>query len=279
MSKYASKPDVIELRSYHGDILSKTDLIPNMEKAFDAPHLVIHRADMLRVLLEEARSLETELITDAQVQHIDFATTSVRTKDGREFTADVIIGADGEHSICRRALLGSKPERTIPSGKLAYRFSLASETILSRPTLSHLVTPSKVTSWIGPQTHVVAYNLDVRNTFNVVAGLPDSGSDAISIGPNIASPGPIRKFFQDWDPVLNELLQLTGGCLAWRLMLYPDLADLDWVHSDGKFVLIGDAAHALPPHLYVTFNNAPSIPNSRYTKFLNTISSQLRVWV
>ncbi|KAF1948818.1 salicylate hydroxylase [Byssothecium circinans] len=249
MSQYASKPNAIELRSYRGDILSKTDLVPNMEKAFDAPHLVIHRADLLRVLLEKARSLDAELITDASVQHIDFATPSVRTKDGREFTADVIIGADGEHSICRRALLGNKRERAIPSGKLAYRFSLASETILSTPTLSHLATLSKVTSWLGPQTHVVAYNLDVRNTFNVVAGLPDSGKDAISVGPNPASPGPLIEFFQDWDSVLNELLQLAGGCIAWRLMRYPDLARLDWVHSDGKFVLIGDAAHAMPPHL------------------------------
>ena len=166
-----------------------------MEKEFNAPHLVIHRAYLLRVLLEETRSLGTELVTDATAHHINFISPSVRTKDGRKFTADVIRGADGEHSTCRRVRLRNKHERCVPSSKLVLRLNLPSETVLSKPSISHLATQSKVTCWLGPQTHVVAYNLGIRNTFNVVAGLPDSGTDPISTGPDPASLGPLREFF------------------------------------------------------------------------------------
>jgi salicylate hydroxylase len=236
-----------------------------MEQTFGAPYLVIHRADLMRILYDEAQSLGTDIVTDALVLSIDFSAPSVSTKDQGKFTADIIVGADGEHSTCRRALLSPTAETVVPLGKVAYRFTLASEAILSNPSLSHLATPSKVTSWLGPGSQIVAYNLSNRKTFNVVAGLPDSGQEEISTGPNHASPTALREYFRNWDPVLNELLQLAGGCLAWRLMVYPNLAGLDWVHPDGKFVLIGDAAHAMPPHLYVNLGTShPAVPMCEY---------------
>ncbi|PVI02414.1 FAD/NAD(P)-binding domain-containing protein [Periconia macrospinosa] len=247
LGEYASSPNAIELRSYHGDVLSTTDL-QDFERIFGAPYLVVHRADLLRVLLEEARLMGTEIFTDAPVQQINFDTPSVRTKNGREYVADVIIGADGEHSICRQALFGHQPQRIIPLGKIAYRFHLPSEAILANPALTHLASPGKVTSWLGPQTHVVAYSLDAKGTFNVVAGLPET-NHTMPTGPHLTTPEPLQKNFHDWDPALQELLKLADVCLAWNLMVYPELESLEWIHPNGKFTLIGDAAHAMPPHL------------------------------
>ncbi|PVH91962.1 FAD/NAD(P)-binding domain-containing protein [Periconia macrospinosa] len=250
--QYATEPQVIQLLSDSGNVLSTTSLIPDMENRFHAPHLVIHRGDFLRILREEAEALGAELITDAQVQDVDFAKNCVHTTDGRQFVGDVVIGADGEHSICRQYLLGENSTSRVPSGKVACRFTVPSTTILSAPRLASIAAPSKVTAWLGSEAHVVAYNLDARNICNVVAILPEDAvlearSQAVFAGPTVISSTPLMEFFEAWDSVLKKTLGYADSCLAWRIMNHPWTERI--VHAAGKFVLIGDAAHSMHPHL------------------------------
>ncbi|CAI6341933.1 unnamed protein product [Periconia digitata] len=250
--QFATKPQAIQLLSDSGNVLSTTSLIPDMENKFNAPHLLIHRADLLRILYEGAEASGAELITNAQVQHVDFAKNCVYTTDGREFVGDVIIGADGEHSTCQQYLLGNNTTSRVPSGKVACRFTVSSTDILSTPSLASIAAPSKVAAWLGSGAHVVAYNLDARNICNFVAILPEDAisefrSQSLSAGPTVISSAPLKKFFETWDPVLTTALGYADGCLGWRLTNSPRMEKT--VHAAGKFVLIGDAAHSMHPHL------------------------------
>ena len=60
---------------------------------------VIHRADYHDVLLTEARRLGAELILDAEVVNIGFATATVYLKNGTAMKGDIVVGADGEYSF------------------------------------------------------------------------------------------------------------------------------------------------------------------------------------
>ncbi|KAF2265441.1 FAD/NAD(P)-binding domain-containing protein [Lojkania enalia] len=250
VSALASLPYFLELVSYRdGGLLSRTVLLPDIEAKYQAPHLVIHRADFMKVLLEKAKALHAELILGSRVSEIDFEAFSVRTMDGNTYTADVIIGADGENSFCRRTLLGSQAKPAIPSGKLAYRFCIQSGVVKHDSVTAHLVEPTKITCWLGPRSHVVCYDIAQRGTFNVVAGRPDTRDDT-----NTGDSGPMAladlyQYFQGWDPALGRLIQLAEDCTVFKLMIPSMPAEMNWMHPSGKFLLIGDAAHAMPPHL------------------------------
>lgn len=61
----------------------------------------IHRADLHRGLLQCAESLGVESFFDCKVVDADPGSPSVITKDGKQWTADLIIASDGEHLATR----------------------------------------------------------------------------------------------------------------------------------------------------------------------------------
>lgn len=56
----------------------------------------IHRADLHRGLLECAETLGVESFFDCRVIHADSSLPSVTTKDGQQWTADLIVASDGK---------------------------------------------------------------------------------------------------------------------------------------------------------------------------------------
>lgn len=70
-----------------------------------------HYRDML---LETARELGAETRTNAEVVEVAKDCRSVRLASGEVLKADVIIGADGSHGICRAILLPHDPPK--PTG-------------------------------------------------------------------------------------------------------------------------------------------------------------------
>lgn len=56
---------------------------------------LLHRADYLHMLLDEARRLGVVLKSGCQVTHVDFSAPSVTLANGEAYNADLIVGADG----------------------------------------------------------------------------------------------------------------------------------------------------------------------------------------
>ena len=74
------------------------------EKAYGAPFFHIHRAALLKVLENAIRSTRVELDTTVSNVIEDPDAVIVYTTDGRELSADLVIGADGIHSTLRAQL-------------------------------------------------------------------------------------------------------------------------------------------------------------------------------
>ena len=55
----------------------------------------IHRVDYQQTLAKCAQDNGVEILFDAEVKSVDMDTATVTLADGREMTADLIVGADG----------------------------------------------------------------------------------------------------------------------------------------------------------------------------------------
>lgn len=182
---------------------------------------------------------------------------TVSTADGREFSADLVVGADGINSKLREEFLG-KEDPPIPTGDLAYRLLLDVDRMRQDPDLREFIEEPQVNYWVGPGKHAVNYVL--RGTaatsdtylqeegllFNMVLLVPDDlPAGANTLEGNIEE---MREHFADWDPRIPKLLSLCDSVLKWRLMIRPGL-EPTWSHPSGAFTMLGDAVHATLPYL------------------------------
>ncbi|KAJ5711318.1 hypothetical protein N7488_005474 [Penicillium malachiteum] len=242
----AIAPRNLIIRSQEGDELHNQIINSDDYHGSAYPHLVIHRADFIRVLYEEALELGAHIQLDARVDYVDFEAGSVKLLTGTNFTADIILGADGEHSICRKLLQGPK-NTSQSSGNMVYRVMVPASVVALDPDLHCLINPGGIQAWYGPGSHLICYQLDRDDSFNVVLTLPAPPTGAPTIGPQPADINVLREYFHDWDPRLQKLLELTDQAQCWTLHEHK-LSD-KWVHPSGRFILLGDAAHPILPYM------------------------------
>lgn len=64
----------------------------------------------------------------------------VEMLDGSKHQADLVVGADGLHSVVKSAVLGKKAAPPVPSGLSAFRFLIDTETLQVDPKLSEFLS-------------------------------------------------------------------------------------------------------------------------------------------
>ena len=115
---------------------------------YSTPYLIIHRADLHSVLLQEAKRLHIIILLDVHFVSINFSELSVATADGRRCVADAIFGADGKSSACRDALYGySLPPRD--SGDHVFRVTVKTSNIIHHEALVDLMQVPYINLWVG----------------------------------------------------------------------------------------------------------------------------------
>ena len=103
---------------------------------------------------------------------------------------------------------------------------------------------------MGPNAHAVSYVLrnDLLNVVLICPAGSDEKDHEVMLGPQTAEIEEVRKAYSGWDPMLRALLDIPGSEFTkWSLLKTDDVAE--WSHQDAKIILIGDAAHAMPPYL------------------------------
>ncbi|KAI6011791.1 hypothetical protein EDC04DRAFT_2609745 [Pisolithus marmoratus] len=224
-----------------GETLSWVQWGDSMTKDYGTPPY--HRADLHRMLYELAEP-HVNIRTNCRVVSMNPSTPSLTLRSGEVVHADLVIGADGVKSITRHYVVG-RPDEPTPTGDAAYRAVLPTEMLLADPDLRSLVETPEMTMWLGPERHIVAYNIRAKKEYNIAMCHADRDPPE-ELWRIEESAERMRTEFVGWEPRIEKLLSLIPSSLKWKLV---DRAPLEtWVHKDGKLALLGDSCHPMLPY-------------------------------
>ena len=229
-----------------GKLLSSLNMSTAIEECYMAPYLLIHRADLQQILLHKAQSLGVVVSLNSEVSRIDFSKPQVELVNGKYYEADVILGADGERSACREALLG-RVDPLQDSGDQIIRITVKMSDVLKHKDLVHLVEPPNINFWVGPDAGTLTYSLKRDGLFNIVLMRAHEADDQVIYGAQKIGMDEVRIAFEQWDSKFQTLLNIAQDCSQWTLLQSNDITH--WTHPESKFTLVGDAAHAMLPFL------------------------------
>ncbi len=235
----AVRPSALVMRcAIHGHEVTRVPLGAGFAAHFGQPYAVIHRADMLRALLDACRAhpgvglhLNAGVAGAAQ----DARGATLHLSDGRALTGDAVIGADGLWSRIRAGVIGDGPP--LVSGHIAYR------AVLPMARVPDNISRDEVTLWAGPKLHLVTYPLRRGELLNLVAVFH---SDHYEEGWDAAGDlGLIESHFAGTRPEVRHMLRMID---AWKFWVLCDREPRrGW--SQGRITLLGDAAHPMLQYL------------------------------
>ncbi|KAF8130432.1 hypothetical protein K438DRAFT_1886627 [Mycena galopus ATCC 62051] len=214
--------------------------------------LLCHRSDLYeelkRMATGEGEGPPARLRLGAKVVAGDVEEGTVTLQGGEVVHADLIIGADGIHSVIRAHILGSIVNGQ-DSGLSCFRVVLEAATLPNIPELEWLhagVTGTRtVIAEEGPFRMFLIYPCRNGSLINVVAFYPTSNENA-GWTPT-ATPDEFLSKFQDFHPKFLHILDLPlhTPIYKWKLRVLPHLPT--WVR--GRAALLGDASHGTLPLL------------------------------
>ncbi|KAI6115946.1 hypothetical protein F5141DRAFT_1212557 [Pisolithus sp. B1] len=245
LREVAVKPKALNVRRWcTGETLSWTQWDDLMAKKYGAPPYHVHRADLHRMLYDLAEP-HVNIRTNCRVVSMNPSIPTLMLKSGEVVHADLVIGADGSKSTARHFVVG-KPDEPRFTGDTAYRAVLPTKALLADPDLRGLVETPEMTMWLGPERHIVAYNIRTKEEYNI--GMCYTDRDPPEEFWRIEeSADKMKEEFVGWEPRIQKLLSLIPSTLKWKLM---DSAPLEtWIHEDGKLALLGDACHPMLPYV------------------------------
>ena len=147
-----------------GEVLYSQRLGTACEERFGAPYYVAHRAGLLDALLGVLPDGIVHVGKRCAAVEETGEEVHVTFEDGETITADVVIGADGIHSVVRGAVTTPSPPTF--SGLAGYRCMLPAE---AAPPMA--LEPG-FTVWLGPGRHLVHYPVSAGREVNLVAIVP-----------------------------------------------------------------------------------------------------------
>lgn len=225
------RAQAVVLRDYRrpGDVLrfNLAQLAPGQHYYF------AHRADLIRLLHDEAVSVGVHLRPGQRVEQVSpGARPSLRLTGGEVLASDLVIGADGLQSRARMALNGA--DRPFFTGQVAWRALIPGD---QRPE-------TEVWVHMGPGRHLVSYPLRDGALTNLV--IVREQSDWQDEGwTHRDDPATVQAAFADFGPQARALLEPLDIVHRWGLFRHP----VAQVWQQGGVALVGDAAHPTLPFL------------------------------
>ncbi|MFG2563323.1 FAD-dependent monooxygenase [Streptomyces sp. NPDC048496] len=230
----AVTPQAIEMRRWDdGTLLQRTPLGDPCHRRFGAPYYTVHRADLHNSLLSLIPPDRVHLGARcvAVTQNADAA--QLHLPDGTTVAADLVVGADGIHSVAREQLVADRPRY---SGQTIYRGLVPAERV------PYLLTEPRVQLWFGPDQHCVCYPVSSGRQVSFGATVAASGwrEESWSARGDVAE---LAAAYAGWDEDVTRLIGAADTVSRWAL---HDRESIDRL-SSGRVTVIGDAAHPMLP--------------------------------
>lgn len=195
------------------------------------PSHVVHRAELHRLLLRELPAGVVTPGAECRGFTDDASGVTIHFTNRPDETADVLIGADGIHSVVRQALWGETPLRY--SGQTCYR-GIASHTLRDPEALREITGAGKRAAAIAIGPNRVYW----WAALNAPRGEVDDPATRRTR---------LLREFSGWPHDLPEAIAATPP----DRILRNDLVDRPPLRrwSRGRVTLLGDAAHPMQPNL------------------------------
>ena len=237
-------------------------------KRFGNPYAVIHRVDVHLSLLEGAQETgKVQFHTNTRIVSIeqDEANNTVTAIDqnGKRWTGQALIGADGGKSVVRQQYVNDPPRVT---GHVVYR------AVVDKKDFPVDLQWNAASLWAGPKCHLVHYPLRGGEQYNVVVTFHSRQQE--EWGVTDGSKEEVESYFQGIAPKARQLIELPK---TWKRWATADREPIGtWVF--GRATILGDAAHPTTQYMAqgacmamedaVTLGEALRVNNNDWTKAL-----------
>ncbi len=220
-----------------GALLGRVPLAEAAVERWGAPFYHLHRADLhdaLRAALgDEHITLGARCVAVEQDDHV----VTARFADGREAAGELLIGADGIHSVVREYVAG--PDRPIWSRQISWRG-------LAPATVGHEVgLEVRHHSFWGPRKIFVCFYVSAGRLVNWVGNTQSDEDWHEESWSARGDRDEVLRLFAGWHPEVRALIAGTEQVFKWALFDRPPLET--WTR--GRVTLLGDAAHPMLPYM------------------------------
>ncbi|KAL9584758.1 MAG: hypothetical protein Q9212_001923 [Teloschistes hypoglaucus] len=206
-------------------------------------------------LMEVALASGVEKKFGFKIESVDVENTRLVFSDGSTVSVDVIIAADGVHSVVRPHVIdATKHFPSASTGHSAFRFMVAKPICQKDKLLSSIISDdTHFLSWGDDKRRILVYPVNYDKQLNITCTHPKhmsekegAGDDASAVAYNqVASFETALDIYKDFEPAALRLFHLAhpDGLRVWVLQDMDEIPT--W--SKNRTVLLGDAGHPLLP--------------------------------
>jgi len=233
IAQIGGQMDRMQYYSHTGELLTDVSLAPLVQKVGQRPYPVA-RTDLQNMLLDEFGAEKVHLNCKCVAIEQTQDGVTAHFEDGRTATGDILIGADGTHSIVRQHVLGHATDRHYVGYVNWNGLVQISEDLAPVDSWAIYVGEHKRVSMMPVGEGRFYFFFDVPIPKGSVS-TPDSYRDELT------------SFFKGWADPVQTLIGRLDPLKTNRVEIH-DIEPLERFVK-GRVALLGDAAHSTAPDL------------------------------
>lgn len=216
-----------------GDVMTQFSLLPLIEEVGQRPYPVA-RADLQNMLMDEFG--RDQIYLGKKMVSLEDKTDSVEVHfaDGSSTQADLLIGADGTHSLTRTYVLGQQVQRRYAGYVNWNGLVEISEDLAPAQQWTTYVGEGKRASLMPVADEKFYFFLDVP----LPAGLDNNRDEYKKL---------LKQYFVDWCQPVQQLIERLDPQKTNRVEIH-DIEPFTQFYK-GRVVILGDAAHSTTPDI------------------------------
>lgn len=225
--------DLAYIDGLNGEVMTQFSLAPLIEEVGQRPYPV-SRAELQNMLMDEFGRQDIQLgkkmvSIEDKGQHVE-----IGFQDGSTASAELLIGADGTHSMTRQYVLGKQVERRY-AGYVNWNGLIEiSEDLAPAQQWTTFVGEGKRASLMPVAEHRFYFFFDVP----LPVGLENQRSEYKTL---------LKQYFSGWCPQVQRLIDSIDEQKTNRVEIH-DIEPFTQFYK-GRVVILGDAAHSTTPDI------------------------------